>query len=71
MTKLMAVIVVGLGLLGFSYTFLKPATVKASNEANYKKMGFGEKPIWFWRMLGAIGSIGSIWVLLQLLPKSN
>ncbi len=67
----MAVIVVASGFAGFLYTLFNPAAVKASNEANYKKMGFGKKPIWFWRALGAFGSIVSVWVLLQLLWKSN
>ncbi len=71
MNKLMAALIVGLAFAMFLYTFVNPSAVKASNEANYKKMGFGKKPIWFWRALGALGSVGCFWVLLQLLWKSN
>jgi hypothetical protein len=70
--RAMAIIIVGLGFAGFLYTFLNPAAVKRANETNYRRIGFGKKPIWFWRTLGAIGSLIGGWVLLQvILSKPN
>ena len=68
----MAFIVVGAGFAGFLYTLFNPASVKAANKANNKKLGFGDKPIWFFRTLGAVGSIICGLLLLQIaLWKSN
>ncbi|HMD15190.1 MAG TPA: hypothetical protein VKH18_00885 [Terriglobales bacterium] len=69
----MAFTTVGLALAGFLYIFLNPAAVKAANEAaNYKWIGFGKKPIWFFRAVGAVGSVASGFALLQIiLWKSN
>ena len=69
----MAFAIVGLAFAGFLYIFLNPAAVKAANEApNYKWIGFGKKPIWFFRVVGAVGSVISVLALLQIiLWKSN
>ena len=63
-------IIVGLGFAGFFYTFLFPERVKEANELpKYRGMGFGSKPVLFWRILGLIGSLaaGAEWfhVLLK------
>lgn len=59
---------VGLAFAGSLYILFNPAAVKASNErANYKWIGFGKKPIWFFRGVGAIGSLISGLLLLQII----
>jgi hypothetical protein len=63
----MALIGVGLGLAGFLYTFLNPAAIKAANDG--RKLGLGTKAIWFWRLLGAVGSIASGLILLRLILR--
>jgi hypothetical protein len=65
--------IVGLALAGFLYIFLNPAAVKSANEAaKYRWVGFGKKPIWFFQGIGAVGSIISGFLLLQIiLWKSN
>jgi hypothetical protein len=64
--------VVGLALAGFLYIFLNPAAVKSANEAaKYRWVGSGKKPIWFFQGIGAVGSIISGFLLLQILRKSN
>jgi hypothetical protein len=69
----MAATIVGLAFAGFLYILLNPAAVKAANETgNYKWIGFGERPIWFFRTVGAVGSIVSGVALVHiLLWKSN
>jgi len=69
----MAFTIVGLAFAGFVYILLNPAAVKAANEAaNYRWIGFGKKPIWFFRTVGAVGSIVSGLALLQIiLGKSS
>jgi hypothetical protein len=71
--RLMDFAIVGLALAGFLYIFLNPAAVKSANEAaKYRWVGFGKKPIWFFRGIGAVGSIISGFLLLQIiLWKSN
>jgi hypothetical protein len=63
----MAFIIVGLGFAGFLYTLVNAAAFKAANEANDKKFGFGKGSLWFWRMLGAIGSTICGVLLLKLI----
>jgi hypothetical protein len=64
----MAFIIVGMAFAGFVYIFLNPAAVKSANQAaNYRWIGFGDMPIWFFRMLGAIGSIICGFLLLQII----
>jgi hypothetical protein len=69
----MAFAIVGLAFAGCLYIFFNPAAVKAANEAaRYKWIGFGKKPIWFFRTVGAVGSVVSGLALLQIiLWKSN
>jgi len=69
----MAFIMVGMAFAGFLYIFLNPAAVKSANQAaNYRWIGFGKKPIWFFRVIGAAGSIICGFLLLQIiLRKSN
>jgi hypothetical protein len=69
----MAVAIVGMAFAGFLYVFLNPAAVKSANEATkYRWVGFSKKPIWFFRVIGAAGSIISGFLLLQIiLWKSN
>lgn len=69
----MAFAIVGLAFAGFLYIFLNPAAVKAANQAaNYKWIGFGKKPIWYFRAVGAVGSIISGLLLLHIiLSKPN
>jgi hypothetical protein len=69
----MAFTIVGMAFAGFLYMFLNPAAVKAANETTrYRWIGFGKKPVWFFRTVGAIGSIASGLGLLQIiLWKSN
>jgi len=56
--KPIAIIIVGLGFAGFLYTLLNPAAAKAANEHPcYRRMGFGSKPIEFWRFVGLAGTI--------------
>jgi hypothetical protein len=64
----MAAAIVGLALAGFLYVFFNPAAVKSANEtARYRWVGFGKKPIWFFRAIGAAGSIISGFLLLQII----
>jgi hypothetical protein len=64
----MAFAIVGLAFAGFLYILLNPGTVKAANEAaNYRWIGFGKKPIWFFRTVGAVGSIVSGLALLHII----
>ena len=64
----MAFIIVGSAFAGFLYIFLNPAAVKAANEAaKYRWSGFGKKPIWFFRTIGAVGSIVSGLALLHII----
>ncbi len=69
----MAFAIVGVAFAGFLYMFFNPAAVKAVNETTrYRWIGFGKKPVWFFRTVGAIGSIASALGLLQIiLGKSN
>jgi hypothetical protein len=69
----MAFVLAGLGFAGFLYAFFNAAAVKAASEANYRKIRFGEKPtqdgfpVWFWRVLAAIGCIICGLLLLQII----
>ena len=66
--KPLAIIIVGLGFAGFLYTLLNPAAVKAANEhPRYRGMGFGSKPVEFWRFLGLVGTILTGAELLHIL----
>jgi hypothetical protein len=70
--RFMASIVVGIAFAGFLYIFLNPAAVRSANQAaKYRWIGFGKKPIWFFRAVGAVGSIVSGLLLLHILWKSN
>jgi hypothetical protein len=52
----MAFTIVGLAFAGFLYILLNPAAVKAANEsANFRWIGFGKKPVWFFRTLARLG----------------
>lgn len=64
----MALAILGFAFAGFLYILLNPAAVKPANKAaNYRWIGFGEKPIWFFRTVGAVGSIISGLELLHIL----
>jgi hypothetical protein len=67
----MASIVVGIAFAGFLYIFLNPAAVQSANQTKYRWIGFGKKPIWFLRAVGAVGSIAGGLLLLHILWKSN
>jgi hypothetical protein len=70
----MALTVVGLAFAGFLYVLLNPTAVKAANQAaTYRWIGFGKKPLWFFRAVGAVGSIASGLALLYIIIvwKSN
>jgi hypothetical protein len=70
--RLMASIIVGIAFAGFLYIFLNPAAVQSANQAaKYRWVGFGKKPIWFFRAVGAVGSIAGGLLLLHILWKSN
>jgi hypothetical protein len=63
---LLPIIWVGLALIGFLYALINPAAVKRNSEVSYKMLGIPGKPIWFWRILAAIGFVGSLAVFLKL-----
>ena len=68
----MAFIIVGMAFAGFLYIFLNPAAVKSANQAaNYRWIGFGKKPIWFFRVIGAAGSIICGFLLLQIIRRKS
>ena len=69
----MALTIVGLALAGFLYVLLNPSAVKAANRAaSYRWIGFGKKPLWFFRTVGAVGSVASALALLYIIAwKSN
>jgi hypothetical protein len=71
--RLMAFIVVGIAFAGFLYIFLNPAAIKSANKAtNWEWIGFGKKPIWFFRAVGAAGTLaGGLLLLHIILSKSN
>ena len=65
--RLMAFVIVGIAFVSCLYILLNPAAVKAVNEANYKWVGFGKEPIWFFRVVGAVGSIANGLILLHII----
>ena len=64
--KWMPIMWVSLAVLGFLYGLLNPAAIKKNSELSYKALGISEQPIWFWRMLSAIGFITSLFALLKI-----
>jgi hypothetical protein len=62
----MPIVLVGLALVGFLYGLINPAAVKRNSEISYKTLRIPEQPIWFWRILSAIGFAGSLVVFLKL-----
>jgi hypothetical protein len=70
--KWMPIAFVGFAVAGFLYSMINPAAIKKNSEIHYKALGFPEQPIWFWRLLAAIGFIGALITLLKItLWKSN
>jgi hypothetical protein len=65
--KLAPLLIEGLALAGFLYTAVNPGAVKKSNESNYPRVGFGVKPVWFWRTIGIVGSTVSLWAIWKIL----